>query len=391
MPAGPPDRPIGCFRAVRAASRRGLACPGPPALRRLDPGRFPRLLVIVRRPRGVRQPGRLVLLGQPEQRVQRASRVVHPLPRVTQPGETFRHGVDGERLRPAIGDFVPVQRGRDPGVRGRAHRVRRCHRPVLRVLVVVHEDAVPFLFPPLRGGQVRCPALDLAGQGHGGLPDLGELPAPLDPGVDVEAARAGRLGPAGQPEVGQYFPGDQRDLEDLGPFHPRHRVQIDAELVRVLEVVGPDRVRVEVDAAQVDGPDQGGSVPGHDLHGAAPGREAQLHRVDPGRPGLRRPLLEERLALRAVHEALEHHGTSRGTGHGPVRHAEVVPDQVKLGVPGTREEDLARIGDGHLVACHLQDFLAIGHGATITGAHGPGAARRRRRARLSSGCPRSPR
>ena len=359
-----------------------------PALRRLDPRRLPGLLVVVRRPRGVRQAGRLVLLGQAQQRLQRPGRLVHAVPRVTEPGEPLRHGVDGERLRVAAGDLVPGQGRRDPGVRGGPHRVGRGHGPVLRVLVVVHEHAVPFLFPPLGGGQLRCPALHLAGQGHGRPADLGEVPAALDPGVDVEAAGPGRLGPAGQPEVVQHRPGDQRHLEDLRPVHARHRVQVDPELVGVLQVAGPDRVRVEVDAAQVDRPGQGGGVAGDDLDGAAPGREAKLHRVDPGGPGFRGPLLEERLALGAVHEALEHHGPSRDTGHGPARHAEVVPDQVELGVPGPREKDLARVGDGHLVPGHLDDLLAIGHGATITAARGRVAVRAARAGPVSCGCPR---
>ena len=39
---------------------------------------------------------------------------------------------------------------------------------------------------------------------------------------------------------------------------PGHRVEVDPQLVGVVEVLGPDRVRVEVDAAEVDDPGQPG-------------------------------------------------------------------------------------------------------------------------------------
>ena len=43
-----------------------------------------------------------------------------------------------------------------------------------------------------------------------------------------------------------------------GHSHPGHRVEVDPELVRVVEVGGAHRVRVEVDAAEVDHPGQRG-------------------------------------------------------------------------------------------------------------------------------------
>src|SRR5450759_180687 len=51
---------------------------------------------------------------------------------------------------------------------------------VLRVLVVVDEDAVAFLLPPAARGELRRAALDVAGEGQRGAANLRERPAVLD-------------------------------------------------------------------------------------------------------------------------------------------------------------------------------------------------------------------
>src|SRR5207244_4517508 len=66
-----------------------------------------------------------------------------------------RFGFDGRTLGPA-------ERRRDARVRRRTHRVRRGDGSILRVLVVVDEDAVPLLLPPLRRRQLRRAPLHLA-------------------------------------------------------------------------------------------------------------------------------------------------------------------------------------------------------------------------------------
>ena len=87
-----------------------------------------------------------------------------------------------------------------------------------------------------------------------------EAPAPLDPRIDVDAARAGRLRPADQAVIGQHVAHHQRHAPDVGPRHAGTGVQVDAQLIGVVEVVGAHRMRVEVDAAQVGDPRQRGAV-----------------------------------------------------------------------------------------------------------------------------------
>src|SRR5215472_10602432 len=308
-----------------------------------------------------------MLNGEGQQRFQRADRLVHALPRIADLGEPGRHRVDGERLRLAASNLGPGQRRGHPRVAGGADRIRRRHRAVLGVLVVVNEHAMQLLLPPLRGGQLGRPPLDLPGQRHGGAADLGETPVPLDSRVDVEAPGAGGLRPPGQPEVGEHITGDEGHLEDLRPLNAGHRVQVDPQLVRVVEVFGQHRVRVQVDAAQVDHPGDAGHVAGHHLVGGAPGREAEQDRLDPVGPLVRGPLLEERLALGAVHVPLEHHGPPGHAAQRSVRHGEVVLDQVELGVPGAGEVDLARVRHHHGGSPHVQaQFLPVRHASTVT-------------------------
>ena len=63
-------------------------------------------------------------------------------------------------------------RGVGPG----PHRIGRRNRAVLRVLVVVDEDAVPLFLPPFAGGQLRRAPLDLARQRQRGAAHLVEAP-----------------------------------------------------------------------------------------------------------------------------------------------------------------------------------------------------------------------
>src|SRR5437773_470486 len=125
----------------------------------------------------------------------------------------------------------------------------------------------------------------------------------------------------------------------------------------MLEVVGAYRVRVQVDAPQVDDPQQLRRVAHHDLLRRPARRKAQLHRLDP--VGVLRggPLLEERLALRAVHVALEHDRPRRDPSQRPVGDRHVVLRQVELRVTGLRKEHLVRVGDHHLATGDCQDGL----------------------------------
>ena len=75
---------------------------------------------------------------------------------------------------------------------------------------------------------------------------------------------------------------DLRHPAKLIPAHARHRIEIDPQLVRVIEIVGTDRMRVEFEAGEVRHPGQPCRITRHDFLRGATGREAQRDDVDPG-------------------------------------------------------------------------------------------------------------
>ena len=141
------------------------------------------------------------------------------------------HGEDGEVGWVGVGDFVPVEWGGDAGVGKRADGVGAGGGAVFGVLVVVEEDAVTFFLPPFGAGEGGSAAFDGACEGEGGAADFGEGPARVDADVDVHAAGAAGLGPAGEAVLFE----DGFDFEgygaDVGPFDAGAGVEVDAELV----------------------------------------------------------------------------------------------------------------------------------------------------------------
>lgn len=117
-------------------------------------------LAEVRRPGSIAEARCLVACGEIEQSVERARIVVHGGVRVADPLEAFGHREEGEVRGFAGHHLVPRKRCGDAGIGQRAHRVGRAGGAVLRVLVVVEEDAVALLLPPLRAGKLRDAALD---------------------------------------------------------------------------------------------------------------------------------------------------------------------------------------------------------------------------------------
>ncbi len=100
----------------------------------------------------------------------------------------------------------------------------------------------------------------------------------------------------------------------------------------MVEVVGPDRMRIQVDTSEVEDPDQLGRVADHDFLGRPARREAQLDRLDPLGSRRGRPLLEEELPFGPVYEALERLRTARDAANGAVRDRKVVANEIEFGV-----------------------------------------------------------
>ena len=279
-------------RAAAFAAARLVLGLRPARPRRLDARRLAGLLGVVRRPRRVAlaprpRGGRSARAAPPATRRRRRCRRRHR----RAPRTIAGHRRDRELLGLDVGDLLPAQRHRHPRVGQRPDRVGRRDRPVLGVLVVVEEDAVALLLPPLRAWQIAgarrstSRARASAARRTSGYVQRGSIRTlmwiPREPDV---------FGQPTSPTASSASRADQRDVRgSVVPRHAGHRVEVDPQLVGMVEVLGPDRVRVEVDAAEVGDPGEPGRVVEDDLVGRPAGRERQRRGPDASRAGSRAP------------------------------------------------------------------------------------------------------
>ncbi len=160
----------------------------------------------------------------------------------------------------------------------------------------------------------------------------------------------------------------------------RLRVEVEAQLVGVVDVVAPHRPRVERDRAELRGPGDDGELGGRDLVGGAAGGERDVRGLDVVGSALRHALLVERLALealaggdpRALHHpsgpALERRRPVAQRAQDPVAAREVVLHHLELRDPHGREVRL--LGVAHpddVLAHHELDRVSEGrrHGTRL--------------------------
>jgi hypothetical protein len=176
----------------------------------------------------------------------------------------------------------------------------------------------------------------------------------------VHSPRAARLGKAGDPEFVEERLHLEGDAPNVLPRDARPGVEIDAKLVRVLEVARPNGVRMQLDASEIDDPSEPGRVVDDELVGRATRRKRQRRRSKPGGSFFGRPLLIKGLAIGPVDESLEHERPILNAPKGPIGHGEVVADQIELREDcRLRKIHLARAGDVHLPPHERQNRVGL--------------------------------
>ena len=127
------------------------------------------------------------------------------------------------------------------------------------------------------------------------------------------------------------------DCPDLSPADARHRIEIDAQLVGMIEIVGAHRVRMQFEAGEIRHPRERRRVARHDFLGGAARRKLQRDDVDPRRPRRRRALLVEELAARCRSDSARARWAAARAPQRTVGDREVVADEIELGVRRPRE------------------------------------------------------
>jgi hypothetical protein len=148
----------------------------------------------------------------------------------------------------------------------------------------------------------------------------------------VDPARARRLGPADQAQAASESRTTRATSRIWAQGTPGTGIEVHPQLVGMVQVVGPDRVRVEVDAAQVDDPGQPAASRITTSVGGPARRERQLDvSIQSGRDSGARfwkknwPSAPLTKRLRAI-------GRPPGPAQRPIGHGQVVADEVHLRV-----------------------------------------------------------
>ena len=187
------------------------------------------------------------------------------------------------------------------------------------------------------------------------MADLRERPAWRDPDVDVDTSASRRLREAGVAELVQEYARLGGNAHGVGEVCAGLWVQVDAQLVRMVDVRPAHGPRVEIQAAEVDRPDEVGHVDRTQLPRAPAAGEGHRHRLHPVGERLGDALLVEKLAARAVGVPLEHGWSLANAAERPWTDGQVVLNQVQLGLAPCGEKHLLRIGhaDGASVDLNL--------------------------------------
>ena len=170
----------------------------------------------------------------------------------------------------------------------------------------------------------------------------------------------------------EHLARDGGDGAHLRPFDSRNRIEIDAQLVWMIQIVGAYRMRMQLQACQVREPCERGGFARHDLVGCAARRKAQGHDFDPWRARLRRSFLIERRRSDPVRVADEHVGPITRAAQRAVGDSQIVVREIQLGVLRFREEDLGGVRDGHVAPADAAGggfscFRARGHHEKLRG------------------------
>ncbi len=182
----------------------------------------------------------------------------------------------------------------------------------------------------------------------------------FDPHVDVHTSGAAGLRPTFETNLFQQRSNLQSNAAYIRPSHPRARIEIDPQLIRVIEVSRPNRVWVELDASEIDDPRESGRIIDNDLFRRPARRKGEQGGAQPRRAVRGRALLIKGLSIRAIHEAFQNDRAIVNSRESSRSHREVVANDLELCKPGLlREIDLLWVRDADLATFDQQHLSGV--------------------------------
>ena len=151
----------------------------------------------------------------------------------------------------------------------------------------------------------------------------------------------------------------QRGLDDSPEVRARHRIEVEVKVVGTIDVVAARVPLVQVDAAEVDDPEQRRQILHDRKVDDIAGPVLDRAELDPLRTGRGRALHEEELPRRAVRVAFHHHRAIAQVRQQHAGDLRVVLEQVALGQAGLRPEDLAKVGQPDVFPVNGQDDVVL--------------------------------
>src|SRR5918994_723623 len=215
------------------------------------------------------------------------------------------------------------------------------------------------------------------------MADLRERPAGLDPDVYVDTSSPRGLREARVAELVQEHACLGGDSHGVFEVCPRLRVEVDAQLVRMVDVVAANGPRVKRDRAHLSGPTDDRYLGGTDLIRVATRRELDPRGLHVVRRSLWNALLVEGVAaalltrrdddprMHALRPALERRRPPLDRAHDAVTNGKVVLDDVELGdracALGLGEDHAIGAGHAQIAPAGVDDHrVGCGHARSST-------------------------
>jgi hypothetical protein len=151
---------------------------------------------------------------------------------------------------------------------------------------------------------------------------------------------------------------DARYVLKLGPQNAWDGIEVNAQFVGMIEIVGTNGMGMKFQTRKVCHPRQRGCVPRHDFFSRATRGEGQRDHVDPVGARRGRTFLKEEVLTDAVRIPDEHIWPTTGATQSSVSHGDIVLSEIEFRVPRTREEYFVGIGNRDL-ASRNDDELAF--------------------------------